>query len=849
MTSLLRSVLLMVLVIPAISHSQNFHEPETRGVWITGDYLEGGSDAIESMVMKLSNAHINTMFVDVWYCGATIYPSTVVSAAGGSAQNSAFTGSDPLATTIAIAHRYGIEVFAWFEFGFAVGQVSDSTNVPSIITAHPDWAMVKHDTSKIFDADVYGYFFWLDPAVSAVSDFMVNLYTECAANHPELDGIEMDRMRYPDTSFSYSDSSRFRYMAETGNADPLVSGSTNSAWWTWRREQVTNVVQRVYASVKAANPSCTLTSAVVPPYMMYGGSEDKLQAWDAWADRGYVDMLEPMLYLPTSDYAYQWTTSKAYVPAGFELCPGIAISSAGSSAKTIAEIETSQNSGAAGEVIWYYGDLLSTSGMTADLIADVYPARAPTSHSDLLIDNSLTYGFRTTGSWTEQRGGHSGSYVVSTVAGGDSAVFSAKILRTGTYAVYGYWPGDSATNCAQAVVRMSSGDTTVCDTINQKLHRNAWQYVDRIHLVCGDSARVVLTREADGMLVADAFRLKLGVPLELEDSSVPDSQSVVLRFSNYLLNPASPGTSVSVSTADSNVTWYFDATDGKVLHIAIPPVAVGQQITVTVKGLLDVYYDTVSVVKTLTYDPDSTTLVIDDNTAKSFWKLAGTWSSDSSTSAVNSAFWLTKQAASVAKVQWGPLEIVKDGYYDVYASIPSVDDSLTTKCLYLVKEHFAVDSVYASQAAARGTWLSLGNILLRSGDQFSALVSTIAGSDSSRYAAADAVKLVRSVQVVDGVVTNAVAAGYVVNQNFPNPFNPSTTISFSLAEQSTVSITIYNILGQRVRQLIDGKELFAGTWSVKFDGARSPSGTYFAVISVRNRTYSCTKTLRMLLLK
>ena len=91
---------------------------------------------------------------------------------------------------------------------------------------------------------------------------------------------------------------------------------------------------------------------------------------------------------------------------------------------------------------------------------------------------------------------------------------------------------------------------------------------------------------------------------------------------------------------------------------------------------------------------------------------------------------------------------------------------------------------------------------------------------------------------------------YSLAQNFPNPFNPSTTIKFSLPEQAKVSIIIYNALGQQVRSLIVDEEfssgIYAKVWNGKNDlGLRVPSGVYFYRIS----TDSFSDTKKMVLLK
>ncbi len=70
-----------------------------------------------------------------------------------------------------------------------------------------------------------------------------------------------------------------------------------------------------------------------------------------------------------------------------------------------------------------------------------------------------------------------------------------------------------------------------------------------------------------------------------------------------------------------------------------------------------------------------------------------------------------------------------------------------------------------------------------------------------------------------------------LSQNFPNPFNPVTTIRFWLPEQTTVRLVVYNTLGQTVKVLVNDA-LTGGEYRVQWDGtnengARVPSGIYF----------------------
>ncbi len=72
----------------------------------------------------------------------------------------------------------------------------------------------------------------------------------------------------------------------------------------------------------------------------------------------------------------------------------------------------------------------------------------------------------------------------------------------------------------------------------------------------------------------------------------------------------------------------------------------------------------------------------------------------------------------------------------------------------------------------------------------------------------------------------AAPAEFSLDQNYPNPFNPSTVISFKLAVDSKVSLTVFNILGEKVEQLLNGN-LAAGTHKINFDASNLQSGVYF----------------------
>jgi hypothetical protein len=75
-------------------------------------------------------------------------------------------------------------------------------------------------------------------------------------------------------------------------------------------------------------------------------------------------------------------------------------------------------------------------------------------------------------------------------------------------------------------------------------------------------------------------------------------------------------------------------------------------------------------------------------------------------------------------------------------------------------------------------------------------------------------------------VANLVPVDFVMHQNFPNPFNPSTTIYYSIPELSNVVLKVYDVLGNEVSILVN-EQKSAGNYKVEFDATELPSGIYF----------------------
>jgi hypothetical protein len=136
---------------------------------------------------------------------------------------------------------------------------------------------------------------------------------------------------------------------------------------------------------------------------------------------------------------------------------------------------------------------------------------------------------------------------------------------------------------------------------------------------------------------------------------------------------------------------------------------------------------------------------------------------------------------------------------------------------------------------------STGNDIYSAGFNLTAGAHTLTLSGST--VAIDYVQLLKET-VVAGVAPGETPFAFALEQNYPNPFNPSTTIDFSIPKSSNVSLTIYNILGQRVGTLVNG-QLDAGAHTVRFDAKNIATGVYF----YRLEAGSYVSIKKMMLLK
>lgn len=173
---------------------------------------------------------------------------------------------------------------------------------------------------------------------------------------------------------------------------------------------------------------------------------------------------------------------------------------------------------------------------------------------------------------------------------------------------------------------------------------------------------------------------------------------------------------------------------------------------------------------------------------------------------------------------------VKGGNHSYFHLLPGLDDLVDNPATITRPEQQRLTRRYVT---------AFFNVFLKNDTNYkSFLYGGIAQSDTS-------IIMQYELPTTTGFFNNEnILKDYKLKQNFPNPFNPSTNILFSLAKKGFASLKVYDVLGKEVSTLVNEVKS-AGDYTVNFTGNGLKSGVYFCVLE----TEGFTKTMKMLLVK
>lgn len=259
-----------------------------KGVWITNvaSTALDKPDSIVKAVQVCKRSGITDIFMVVWNKGRTLYPSAIMNAEFGKPIMDQYAGRDPLQEMITEAHKEGIKVHAWFEYGFAA---SNSQQGGIILAKHPEWSARDKNGNLLVSN---GGFEWMNGINPEVQQFMKSLVLEVVNNY-EVDGVQGDdRLPAMPVAGGYDTYTVDLYKQENGGAAPPIS-EKDPNWVNWRTNKLSAFLGDLYQAVKAAKPNVIVSSS---PSIYPWGKDNYLQDWPTWLDKGYCDLVIPQIY-------------------------------------------------------------------------------------------------------------------------------------------------------------------------------------------------------------------------------------------------------------------------------------------------------------------------------------------------------------------------------------------------------------------------------------------------------------------------------------------------------------------------------------------------------------------------
>ncbi len=296
-------IMFSLIVIPAIAAEEQA-SAEYRMTWILT--LEGELTSTAAGIKKAVDAcresNINAIIPVVRRRGRTYYKSNIEPFYNPDPEHP--LTFDPLEEFIKNAHdtsggKYRIEVHAWVVVA-PVWLEEQSPPAGHVLLEHPRWMTLHHDYEKAKNQKQS----WLDFGVPAVEEYMAGLCAELVKKY-DIDGLNLDYIRYRQGGYGYNPVAVQRFQERYNRtARPAPD---DKEWNEWRREQVTNLLKRIYVATKKIDPTlkvsaCTITwGSIEQGFTNTRAYMDCSQDWVSWMEHDLLDINIPMNYKKESD--------------------------------------------------------------------------------------------------------------------------------------------------------------------------------------------------------------------------------------------------------------------------------------------------------------------------------------------------------------------------------------------------------------------------------------------------------------------------------------------------------------------------------------------------------------------
>ncbi len=537
--------------------SQN---PEHRGVW----YVPRDGNAyktkpkIAADMDSIAKNNFNAVYVLVWARGYPLFKSEVFYRETGLYTDPQLGDRDLLQEMIAEAHRAGLEVYAWFEYGFIGGwggYLPGNSGKGKIFDAHPEWLAKRNDGTDAGSSEdqITQSFYWMAHANPDVQNFLIQLILEMIKKY-DLDGFELDRIRYPDPNCGY-DSVTVEIYKQEHNGTPPPYDYNNSEWKNWRIQKLNQFAKAVYDSVKFYRSEMRLTNAVgVSPDW---AKSEKLQDWVTWINNSWLDYVEPMNYRNTaSQFIAECVNIFGKVRDKNKILFGISSQNVPTS-EFLKMIQYVRQQNLKGFVVWYYGSLSDHLDSLKTLLNTKAPVpdrpenwRIPA----IIIDDADTNNVFYSNGWVNQSAyTHWGDRYLATQSNSEWIEYYADIPEDAYYELYAFVVRSTSKNAVYYVYDSSGVERKfTVDQTNQYIY-DGWYKIGDFYFKKGRQRILKITSEnlnTPGFMTADAVMLILNRRLTPLVTSIKDGKSELMPKNfeiNVYPNPFNSTTNISIS--------------------------------------------------------------------------------------------------------------------------------------------------------------------------------------------------------------------------------------------------------------------------------------------------------------
>ncbi len=364
---------------------------EVRALWVVRTTLTS-PDKIHKMLESASAAGFNTLIVQVRGRGDAYYNSRWEPRAVELKDQSA--DFDPLGFTIAEAHRRGLKVHAWLNTSLLANLDALPDNPQHVFNRHPEWLAVPHavasdlyemspqdpayrarivEWSKANRGELEGVY--TGPANPKVREHIFRIWMDILKKYP-VDGMHFDYVRLASPDFDFSRTSLKAFLKwlnprlttaqrallkQSLKTNPLAATDAyKDKFGDFQREQITQLVARIYREVKKRRPEVIVSAAV------FANDENaytrRFQDWRRWLKLGILDVACPMAYTTDTAVFRQQieVANTAAHPAGKRVWAGIGAYRI-SVESTVDKINVARALGADGVILFSY-DFTATVG-------------------------------------------------------------------------------------------------------------------------------------------------------------------------------------------------------------------------------------------------------------------------------------------------------------------------------------------------------------------------------------------------------------------------------------------------------------------------------------------------------